>query len=185
MWLLTVVLLLLTACNDKTHHVRNNINPAGFIARFDPANSIIPFPNDLLFVGTTDGTLNIPFDPNAADAQVKTALNTLDGFSTIAPISADFSSAIDDGTLIAGSTVRLFQVNLSSIPGGAVSGIVRELGPAEYTVALSSIDTSQSKLVISPLRPLAPKTSYLVVLTTGIRSLSGQAAHAALPYALA
>ncbi len=116
---------------------------------------------------------------------MKTALNALDGFSTIAPVSADFSSAIDAGTLVAGKTVRLFQVNLSSIPGGAVTGIVRELTAAEYTVGLSSVDTSQSKLVISPLQPLAPKTSYLVVLTTGIQSLSGQPAHAALPYALA
>ena len=40
-------------------------------------------------------------------------------------------------------------------------------------------------VVISPLRPLAPKTSYLVVLTRGIKGTGGLSAGAELPYAMA
>jgi len=188
--LLLIVLgavFLLGGCldSDKDTDLQDDINTVGFFARFDPSNSIIPFPNNLLFSGTVDGTLEIPFDPADADAAVKTALNALDGFSTIAPITASFSSAVDDTTLLAGSTVRLFEVTLSSLPGGAVTNIVRELGTAEYLVSLSSIDTSMSTVVISPLSPLDPKTSYLVVLTSGITGTGGLFAGAELSYSMA
>lgn len=179
--------LLFGGClrDGKDTDVRDSINTAGFFARFDPSNSIIPYPNNLLFSGSTDGTLNIPVDPAAPDAAVKTALNALDGFSTIAPISATFSSAVDSGSLVAGDTVRLFEVTLSRFPGGAVTRIERELGAGEYTAGLSSLDTSLTTVVITPLRPLAPRTSYLVVLTRGIKGTGGLAAGAELPYAMA
>ena len=181
------VVLLLGGClhDGKETDLQDNISTTGFYARFDPSNSIIPYPNNLLFSGSTDGTLNIPFDPTASDAAVKSALNALDGFSTIAPISATFSSAVDGDTLVAGDTVRLFEVTLSSIPGGAVTSIVRELATSEYMVGLSSLDTSLTTVVITPLQPLAPKTSYLVVLTRGIKGTGGRVAGAELPYAMA
>ena len=67
---------------------------ADFYATFDPAAGAIPFPNNLLFSGSTDGTLNIPVaDPdNLADPRV--AMNGLDGFSTVAPLTANFSGAL-------------------------------------------------------------------------------------------
>ncbi len=61
-------------------------------AKFDPSNSIVPFPTNLLLSGTTDLTLNIPVaDPtNIGDPEV--ALNALDGFGTVAPWSTTFSA---------------------------------------------------------------------------------------------
>jgi hypothetical protein len=50
-----------------------------FHAEFIPLSGVLPYPTDLYFSGTTDGTLNIPatpFLPNAA------AINALDGYST-------------------------------------------------------------------------------------------------------
>ena len=181
------LVVLLSGClhQGNSTNLQDTIKTSVFHARFDPANSIIPYPNNLLFSGATDGTLNIPFDPSAPDAPVKRALNALDGFSTIAPISATFSSAVDSDTLVIGDTVRLFEVTLSTIPGGAVTSIVRELGASEYTVGLSGLDTSLTTVVITPLRPLAPKTSYLAVLTNGIKGTDGQRAGAELPYAMA
>ena len=57
-----------------------------------------------------DGTLNIPVaDPNnPADPRV--ALNELDGFSTVAPVTARFSGAVDADTLKAGRTVRVLSL---------------------------------------------------------------------------
>jgi len=39
---------------------------ADFYAVFDPAAGQLPFPTNLLFNGSTDGTLNIPVDDPAA-----------------------------------------------------------------------------------------------------------------------
>ncbi|HAS51103.1 MAG TPA: hypothetical protein DCS21_04955, partial [Gammaproteobacteria bacterium] len=85
---------------------------ADFYAQFDPTAGVIPFPNNLLFSGSTDGTLNMPVaDPdNLADPRV--AMNELDGFSTVAPLTAQFSSTLNASTVSAGSTVRVFEVEL-------------------------------------------------------------------------
>ncbi len=142
-----------------------------FSANFDPNQQIIPFPDDLLFTGSTDGTLNIPV-PNPNDfSDPKVALNALDGFSTIAPVSTTFSIAADPATIVAGSTVHVYEV--TSTPQGAVTGITRELTPAEYAASLAAGDPTGKTLVIQPLRPLKSNTRYLVALTSGIRSASG------------
>ena len=93
---------------------------------FDPANGVIPFPNDLLFAGTTDLTLNIPVTDAGNFSDPKVAMNALDGFSTSAPWSMTFAAPIDPTSLAGGVDVRMFEVTHSG-PGGAVTGIVREL----------------------------------------------------------
>jgi len=154
---------------------------ADFYAAFDPSAGAIPFPNNLLFDGSTDGTLNIPMsDPdNLADPRV--AMNGLDGFSTVAPLTAQFSSTLKADTVKAGGTVRIFEVvlvnpflNPTTTTPFAITGVKRELqAGSDYAVALSPVDSSQATLAISPLRPLAPKSGYLVVLTDGIQDSGG------------
>ncbi len=148
----------------------------------NPANTVIPFPIDLLFKGTTDGTLNIPLlpgEPTGSD-NPKVAMNTLDGFSTIAPISTTFSTAANPATILPTVTLHLYEVNatavkISQIPTGTVlvNTIIRELSAQEYKASLSSTDASGRTLLIQPLSPLKSNTRYMVVLTGGIRSTSG------------
>ncbi|MDQ6999896.1 MAG: Ig-like domain-containing protein [Mariprofundus sp.] len=138
-----------------------------FVANFDPNNSIIPFPDDLLFTGSLDGTLNIPVVNPADFSDPKVAMNALDGFSTIAPISTTFATAANAATIIAGTTLHVYEVTATR--AGAVTGIVRELTAAEYTATLSGTTT----LVIQPRAVLKSNTRYMVVLTGGIRSTSG------------
>ncbi|HEY6895236.1 MAG TPA: Ig-like domain-containing protein [Rhodanobacteraceae bacterium] len=155
------------------------------VASFDPANGIVPFPNNLLLLGTTDLTLNIPVaDPNDY-SDPKVAMNALDGFSTTAPWSTTFNMPIDATTLAPGQSVHVYEVTLSG-PGGAVTGIVRELAsPQEYVVALAPSDPSGRTLAIVPTAPLQQMTSYMAVLTTGIKATSGLPIRAALPYLFA
>jgi hypothetical protein len=157
-------------------------NPGGppvtsvLTARFDPANAVIPTPNNLLLQGTTDLTLNIPVaNPNNfGDPTV--ALNALDGWSTVAPWSASFSAAPAPASVTPGGSVRMFQVTLSG-PGGAVTGIVRELqGGVDFVTAFASSDTTGRTLAIVPLKPLAQISSYMVVLTNGIADAAGNVA---------
>lgn len=180
--------LLLSLAVSGTAHAATSPD---FYAEFDPAAGQLPFPTNLLFGGSTDGTLNIPVaDPdNLADPRV--ALNGLDGFSTVAPLMAQFSSTLKADTVRAGSTVRMFEVTLTNPfldPGNppfAVTEVKRELqAGSDYHVNLLPQDPSQTTLNIHPLLPLKPKTGYLVVLTDGIQDSGGFNASPAPTYAL-
>ena len=151
-------------------------------ANFDPAHGVIPFPNNLLLQGTTDLTLNIPVvDPNNY-GDPKVAMNTLDGFGTSTPWSAGFSAPIDASSLA--GNVRMFEVSLTG-PGGAVTGVVRELAsPAEFVAALAPSDTTHKTLAIVPTRPLKQRTSYMAVLTNGIKDAGGNSVRGTLTYLL-
>ncbi len=156
---------------------------ADFHAVFNPAAGQVPFPTNLLFSGSTDGTLNIPVaDPtNLADPKV--AMNGLDGFSTVAPLTANFSSTLNANTVRAGNTVRVFEVTLTQ--SFAVAEVKGELSAGvDYSVNLLPQDANQTTLNIHPLLPLKPKTGYLVVLTDGIQDRSGYNASPSQAYAL-
>lgn len=153
----------------------------GFIANLDLTRGVVPSANNLLFSGSQDGTLNIPIAPGDPAAALKATLNALDGFSLVAPFSTTFSAAIDPASLTP-ATVRMFEVTLSGI-AGAVTGVTRELTfGAEFVAAPSSVDPTGTTLAIVPLRPLKPRTSYLVALTDGLRSADGRSAMAADHY---
>jgi pimeloyl-ACP methyl ester carboxylesterase len=165
---------------------------ADFYAQFNPTAGVVPFPSNLLFSGSTDGTLNIPVsDPtNLADPRV--AMNGLDGFSTVAPLTAQFSGTLKAATVTAGSTVRVFEVTLvnpfldpTTKTPFAVTGVTRELqAGTDYSVNLLPQDPNQTTLNIHPLRPLAPKTGYLVTLTDGIQDSGGYSALPSPTYTL-
>ena len=179
--------LLLTACGGSGSSSIGNTPPPtpAIVANFDPANSVIPFPNNLLFSETKDLTLNIPVaDPtDYSDPQV--ALNALDGFSTVAPWSTTFSAAPAPTSIGAGVNVHVYEVTLDQ-PGGKVTGITRELSsPQEYVVAMAPSDADGKTLAIVPTSPLKPMTSYMVVLTNGITDDTGKPVTASLTYTLA
>lgn len=140
-------------------------------ARFDPTNGIIPFPNNLLLLGTRDLTINAPAANPANFGDPAVALNALDGFSTVSPFSFSLSATPAASTLTT-SSIRVFQVTLTG-PGGGVTGVVRALGPSEYAVALSPSDPLQRTVAILPLAPLKQLTSYLVVVTDDVRDAAG------------
>jgi hypothetical protein len=176
-----------------TNPASGNGNPAGgttapnsaFRALFSPLAGILPYPTDLYFSGTTDGTLNLPsnpFFPNGA------ALNALDGFSTTAPISVRFSAGLDPTTLTA-ANVRVIQVTISNTTK-ATTGVVRPLvlGTDFSATLATDAGSNGSILRIQPLQPLVPSTGatnngYLVLVTNGVRDTTGAAAAPDTDYA--
>lgn len=154
-------------------------------ANFNPSTGSVPSPINFAFLGSTDLTLNITVaNPNNfADPSV--SLNALDGFSTVAPWSAGFSRPINASSVVPGSTVRLFQVNLNA-NRSQVTSVVRELAAGtEFVTTLSPNDATGRTLVILPLRPLAQASTYMAVVTNGVRDTSGIAASAEQAYFLA
>jgi dienelactone hydrolase len=178
---------LLAVCAARDAHAYDYTAPVPFhpVATFDPANGVVPFPNNLLLLGSTDLTLNIPVDDPGNFGDPKVAMNTLDGFSTVAPWTTTFNMPLDATSLAGGDNVRVFQVMLTG-PGGAVTGVVRELSsPEEFVVAVVPSDTTGRTLAIVPTQPLEQMTSYMAVLTNGIKNAAGEPIRASLPYLLA
>jgi len=196
--------LLVAACSSSSNSPRAAaappaVNTSGspvtgvLTARFDPTAGKIPTPNNLLFSGTRDLTINIPVaNPNnTGDPQV--AINTLDGWSTTAPWTMQFQggASVDAATVVAGQSVRMFEVTLSG-PGGAVTGIVRELTPgAEFATAVTTVDARDANgapsqgVAVVPTSPLKQLTSYMVVMTNAVRDARGNDATPDQTYFLA
>ncbi|MEE9333462.1 MAG: alpha/beta fold hydrolase [Granulosicoccaceae bacterium] len=165
--LIAPVALALHACSsDSNYNFEESAasQEAAFAAanapglKFDPANGVIPFPNNLLL--GADGTVNAPITDDSA-ANPALALNQMDGFSTTAPITAGLTRAVDPTTVILGTSVRIFEVTAAATT--AVTGIVEELGPTQVFVT-----ATPSNIAILPVQPLKPKTHYMVIVTNGI-----------------
>ncbi len=149
----------------------------GFAALYaPPPYNVVPYPNDIYnpVAAGLGPTLNIP---TGVVRPLAAAVNTLDGFSTVAKITAPFNAAIDTDSLILFDP-RAPTGNETVFVLDATRGVPLVPG-VDYSVGVSAATgTNDSVLEITPLRPLAPKTTYLFVLTSGIRSTAGVAAAA-------
>jgi hypothetical protein len=150
--------------------------PAGNAALFQPLQGILPYPTDLYFAGSTDGTINI--QPANALMPAQSAINALDGFSTTAVIRARFAGPIAPASLTA-SSVIVVQVTIDNTTR-ATTGVVKPLVlGTDYTVGLGpETGVGNTILEIRPSHPLVPSTGttdngYLVLLTNGITDTTG------------
>ncbi len=177
--ILLFTLLGASSCHDDSDTNLDNAPPpvsATPTALFDPSSGKIPTPNSLLIDPQT-GKVAIP---NPDNSPVVAALNQLDGFSTVAPITTTFGAALDPDSLVIGSTLHVFEV--STLPNGAVTGVISELGATDIAVAATGDDNKTLALI--PLVPLKASTSYMVVLTNNIKDSSGRPATASGTYLL-
>jgi pimeloyl-ACP methyl ester carboxylesterase len=193
--------LLLSACSSghesvgPTETATENVKLAGATspasqaptaALFQPAAGILPYPTDLYFAGSTDGTLNM--QPANALLPNQVAINTLDGFSTTAVIRARFGGPLNPASFTAQSVVVL-QVTIDNATK-AVTGVVQPLiYGVDYTTGLGpETGVGNTVLEIRPTHPLVPSTGatnngYLVLLTNAITDTKGKAATADTDYA--
>lgn len=195
---LITAVLLVGGCNDSTNYdfdssvatAKENFaaqtlkDSANTKAIFSPASGIIPSSSDLLFTGSTDGTLNIPTDATMSDGQkaLVAQLNTLDGFSTTNAVTTTFSSSLDTASIALGQSIFVFE--LATDAQGNVTGVAKSLAsPADMVV--KTIDTNNTKLALIPTAPLKPATRYFAVLTNGIKAADGAPIKADTTYALA
>jgi pimeloyl-ACP methyl ester carboxylesterase len=174
-------------------------------ALFQPEAGILPYPTDLYFAGSTDGTLNI--QPANALMPNQAAVNALDGFSTTAVIRERFQGALNPASFTATSIIIVPVVTSNTTKATTgVAGTPLVLGK-DFSAALATdADVGDTILEITPLHPLTPSTciqngqflgsnctngnGYLVILTNGIEDAQGAAAvpdadYAAIKTALA
>jgi len=165
--------------------------PSASTALFHPLSGILPYPTDLYFVGSTDGTLNI--QPANALMPNQAAVNALDGFSTTAVIRERFGGALNPASFTAASViiVPVSTDNLTKATTG-VLGPPLTLG-TDFSAGLGQeAGVGATILEIKPLHPLLPSTclangmflgancttgtGYLVFLMNGITDASGNPA---------
>jgi hypothetical protein len=183
------------------------------VAVFQPSEGVLPFPSDLLFAGTPDGSINIPLTdkegnalfnynktaaPTAAELTAagsnmpRVAMNTMDGFSTTAMITFTASVAVDTSTLQAG--VHIYTPNAAvNIPAQGVVGGVQL--SSKTIVAVGDkltygvdyvVSSSDSKTIgILPLKPLSPSSTYYVAVTSDLKTTKGLPVGSDVEYAIA
>ncbi len=153
----------------------------------------IPFPNNALFADatsptglTTDTTLNIP-----STASTAVAANLTDGYSTTASAftdvlgSVDFASATAGGIIVleADASPRILVEGVdyalrtstamaqASGTGGVPATGCGAINP--FPARFLPIHQQRTRILIEPLKPLAASTTYIVGVTTNLRSTDG------------
>ena len=176
----------LIACGgDNTSNVTvTDVNPnAGAVEQsrvnFQPAEGQLSIPNDLLFSGTNDGTLEMPDETSAKAAgqavdftNPAAALGTLDGWSPMMPMVLGVTTADGatiDAATVNGQTVRMIQTNCQL--GGTGCTV---FSPLTFGVDYVAI-VSGSSIVVAPLKPLVSATTFIVGITNGVLDSRGEA----------
>lgn len=169
---------------------------------FDPANNVIPFPSDIV---RANGKVNLPnpktgkpLTPEecgaATDAQIQLTcgLNTLDGFSTLAP---PISESSNERGAVMQATVDPASLNPKSVglvPLASQAPAAERTAP-KYTPCIgctSSPDadgnpqTAPQQLQWKLDAPLDEKTTYFAFVTTDVKDDKGKAVIANPVFAL-
>ncbi len=157
---LFLLLLVLIGCAPANHLESNESQPLEpfTTAIFDPAAGIIPFPNDLLIDPVT-GKNSLP-NPDGLD--LVDAVNSLSGFSTVAPVAFYLDGAPDTSTLNS-DTIKFLDVTAGSPDFGS-----------EIPFSVLGFDAASGAVSLAPIWPLKPHHKYVVVVTKGVKDTNGR-----------
>jgi Pla-1/cef family extracellular lipase len=190
----------LSACESESiKDVQQNVekNNSAVVASsrvvFDPSNGVLSVPNDLLFQGTTDGTLNPPVEDPTNGADPFVALSALDGWSTNNPfvLSIDLPTGVelDANSVMNPASVHVYEMIMggdfndaecAQVPRGLACKVVSEL-----TFGVDFVtQKSGNSIAVVPLKPLKGKTTYLLALTNNIQDDRGLAVEGSPTYLL-
>lgn len=150
---------------------------------FDPANKVIPFPNNLLLDPAT-GKVNLPAtcNPNGgtespvAQALREQVLNKLDGFGTFkTTLNVTFTEAVDPASLT--DHVFLYKIADAGMPvNPAMSDEIPVVAVPNMTVRFDASCANPQvipQVTFVPAVPLDQHSTYVVALTEGITTASG------------
>jgi pimeloyl-ACP methyl ester carboxylesterase len=202
----------LAGCNISSVEKHNNevdstpvdagkpgVTPVRVAPIFSAGNSDLPINVDILFAeaSSTDGTAAT----NDTTPPVTTAINKLPGFSTTASFFLPFNVALNPATVVAGQTVFLIELKSAeddaSIDALDLNTIVAanptnpfaegadQVTSADYSARYVTLDNGATHAIqVTPLKPLDPKTKYIVALTNDIKGADGRAATRSAEYEL-
>ncbi|MGB1261723.1 MAG: VolA/Pla-1 family phospholipase [Cognaticolwellia sp.] len=193
----------LTACDDETvKDVKQAAIDNGTIVtptarvKFDPSAGAagLSLPNDLVFQGSVDGTLEVPVADPTDGSDPFVAISALDGWSISQPfpISIDFpaGTSLDADSASESASVRIFETvmggdatdsDCASVERGLACKVVRELVFGQEFVT----QKAGNNVMVVPTQPLKGETGYLMMLTNNLRDNNGKAVAGSTTYELA
>ncbi|MGE0866995.1 MAG: hypothetical protein AB7P03_00425 [Kofleriaceae bacterium] len=179
-WLLAAGVAVVSGCPNITVDPGEELGDpsTAAVVELDPANRIVPFPNNLLLDPAT-GKVNLPAGCNETPAVAATrmALNQLDGFGIYeVPIQVTFSQPFDTTSLT--GRVVMYQRKSARDPFDPLTepGIAVDVIKTETTRLDASCEhpTQVSTLTIVPRAPLEQKSTYTVAILAGVRVLDSK-----------
>jgi Pla-1/cef family extracellular lipase len=160
---------------------------------FDPANSDLNIPNDLLMIPNSDlfdFTLATEGDNVFDPANPQHALSMLDGWSSSHPfqIRVTLATGVDiDSTTVGATSIRLFEAT-QALEGSSAAceaiadqvqapGIPCELGDElQYGVDFVAAYTAGSGAIsVVPLKPMKASQGHMLVVTSDLKDTDGKA----------
>ena len=193
----------LSACGDETiqdveKEVVDNGTAVTASARvkFDPSAGAagLSIPNDLIFQGTVDGTLEIPVADPTDGSDPFVAISALDGWSISQPfpLAIEFpaGTSLNADSASEPASVRIFETimggdasdaDCTSVTRGLACKVVGELVFGQHFVT----QKSGNNVVVVPTQPLKAETSYIMVMTNNLRDNNGKAVAGSTTYELA
>jgi Pla-1/cef family extracellular lipase len=196
-------ILGLTACDDESikdvqSEVVENSSAVTASARvkFDPSAGAagLSIPNDLIFSGTQDGTLEIPVADPTDGSDPFVAISALDGWSISQPfpLAIEFpaGTSLDAASASESASVRVFETvmggdvndsDCTAVTRGLACKVVGEL------VHMQDFATQKSgdNVLFIPIQPLKAETTYVMVMTNNLRDSNGKAVAGSTTYELA
>ena len=195
----------LSACGDETiqdveKEVVENGSAVTATARvkFDPAAGAagLSIPNDLIFSGTVDGTLEIPVDDPTDGSDPFVAISALDGWSISQPFSLGIEfpagTSLDGSSVSDPASVRIFEAvmggnandsDCTAVTRGLACKIVGELTFGQDFVTQMSADGIS--VAVIPMQPLKAETTYIMMMSNNLRDNNGKAIAGSSTYELA
>jgi len=193
----------LSACDDESiNDVQNEVVDNGTAVtatarvKFNPSAGAagLSIPNDLIFSGTLDGTLEIPVADPTDGSDPFVALSALDGWSISQPfpLAIEFpaGTSLDAASASEPASVRVFETimggdvndsDCTAVTRGLACKVVNELVFMQDFVTQKSGDN----VIFVPIKPLKAETTYVMVMTNNLRDNNGKAIAGSSTYELA
>ncbi len=195
--LLALLMLGLAGCPDVKVDPGEGVGetPAGApVVEFDPAKSVLPFPNNLALDPAT-GKVALPEQCNesATTAFIRTKiLNTLDGFGTFElPMQVTFSEAVDETSLVDHVVLYKLAAGGTAVDPATSMPIPLRLiksTTVRYADQANIKACTDPKMINSvvavPLVPLDQKSTYVGAVLKGVKTATGADYTAAFTWSL-
>ncbi|MCU4674623.1 lipase [Catenovulum sp. 2E275] len=184
---------LLTACEGDTladlnkESENEQLIPSSKIV-YSPADGQLSVPNDLLFNGTTDGTLNLPVVDASDYTDPTVAMSGLDGWSYQQPFLIEFElesrvESLNMASVEQAGSIRLFEAVMGASTDSAhpecaevTQGLAcKVLSELTFGVDFVTKLAANNQIAVVPLKPLNSDSHYLIAVTNQLSDSEGRA----------
>ena len=142
----------------------------------------------LLLLGATQDANHDFTAPASGRGPVRSALNSLSGFSTTSAFNVRFDGQLNKDSVVAGATVFLIaletdsplkgtpaELALPAVNPADIAGLAPEANQPKFRAEVVNVDNGVDNAIrITPLEPLEEGRKYLVLIGDGVKGANGK-----------